>query len=242
MLVKAAIVLFTLAMLFVLYIAFYPFGQRSAQSDMLGGDARVIALSRPHYIIPREYIQQGGMNPVNFWSVASDPSFSGSRISEFTFLDLGGIIKSASVQGFNINRSFSKPIFKEDVLAIKIGETIFDFPTHEFEYTAGPASNLKFHFVGQDGRDVYLYFPYMDTDLSYVKEYKQYGEAVFVLSLPFEGRPIKIIPSTDRESWKSVIDTLRELEPKNPVFESLCDSSAREANNFAASLLGKECD
>ena len=222
------------------YLWFYPLGTRSAQSDLKGGDARVIALSRPHYIIPREYQREGGMNPIDFWSHAADPNFGANKISVFEFVDLDGETRMAAVQGFNINRAFTNPAHRDDVMAIRVVTEIFEFGTPDFRYV-GTGANLKYHFLGQNDGNLYFYTPYAYPKLSFVPESGKHVEGIVEVSLPFGAGKTRITTSDDVDNWALIVASVTSIELGPNVHSDLCNGKKKGSREFAQTLFGREC-
>lgn len=238
MTIKEISILCVIGVATITFLWFIPVGTRSALSDIKGGDQRVIALSRPHYIIPREYVNLGGMNPVNFWTYAADPDFSSGKISSHEFVEIDGEIKIAAVQGFNINRMYSNPEYREDVMAIRVGPRIFDYPTPGFEYTAGYGSLAEFHYLGQDGLNLYYYHPLANSRYDPLGNYI---EGIVRITLPHESGKVIIVKSTEIEKWASVVTLLRLIDLSPEAFSSLCKSKPLETHRFAQALFGRNC-
>ncbi|HBQ35322.1 MAG TPA: hypothetical protein DD729_00525 [Rhodobacteraceae bacterium] len=152
-LAAAAMVFWTIALGVLIFILWnYPIGSRSAQDDIkfandyeaiqdgnnqIIPDKIVVDISRPHFIIPREYIQRLS-NPWQIWKYDPDPFFRANLIAPSYFVDLDKSNRLANVQGFDINPNFTNPDYREQVMAIKInGHDIYEFPTPGFIYWHG---------------------------------------------------------------------------------------------------------
>ena len=238
MTIKGISILCAIGVATIVFLWFVPVGTRSAQRDIKGGDQWVIALSRPHYLIPREYLRTGGMNPIDIWSHFADPSFQTNRISYYDFKDIDGTRREAAVQGFNINKPYSNPEHREYVMAIRVGTKIFDYPTPGFLYGYQQGSIAKFHYIGQGGPSLYFYYPVSEH---YADPQGKYIEAIIQITLPFESGKIEIVKSNETDQWASIVTHLRSNDLSPKAFNSLCDGKLRESHKFAQELFGKEC-
>ena len=234
----ATFIFCVLALLLLLFLLLFPVGTRNAQSDIKGGDQRVIALSRPHFILPREYHSTGGMNPINFWSFAADPDFEGNKIAFNDFTDIDGTSQNAAVQGFHINRTYSNPAHREDVMAIRVGANIFDYPTPGFQYSIGFGSAVKFHYLGQVGSTHYYYYP-LAHPLTH--PLGDFYEGIIQISRPFKSGKIEIVKSNEIEKWASILTLLRSIDLSPKAFNSLCNGKLIESRRFAQAFFGEAC-
>lgn len=228
-------ILAILAVAAILYLWHFPLGTRNAQSDIKGGDKYVIPISRPHYIIPREFLSRGGMNPFNFWSHAPDPWFRGNQKRTHDFLGIDGLVKHAEIQGFEINRTMKNPQYREAVLAIRVDEKIFDFRTPHFQYSVGAAANEQFYFIGQDESNLYYYYP-LAIELGYNLE------AIIKLKLPLEDGVIEIVRSDKVVMWKNYVDKLGLIDKNTAMFDDLCRSKELAVRKFIDAVFDRKCD
>ncbi len=220
---------------------FSPLGTRSAQSDVKGGDKHVIALRRPHYLIPREYHSRNEMNPINFWSYAADPDFAAGKISSHRFKDVDGKIKTAAVQGFRINLGYDNPAYREDVMAVRIDGQIYDYPTPGFMYSSiGKHSVL--HYIGRKGSDLYYYYPFAGSNRDVKFEYG-YIKAVIKITLPHGSGTAEIVRDYESEKWAALLAHLRQIDLSPDGFETLCKPEPKWSGSreFAENVFAKPC-
>ncbi|PIE14676.1 MAG: hypothetical protein CSA68_10285 [Rhodobacterales bacterium] len=239
--VKTIFTICTICAAFFLYASFFPVGTRSAQSDVKGGDKHVIALRRPHYLIPREYHSHNEMNPINFWSYAADPVFDVGKISSHRFKDMDGKIKTAAVQGFQINYNYDNPAYSEDVVAVRIDGQIYDYPTPGFMYSS-IGKNSVLHYIGRESLDLYYYYPFAGSDRDDKFEYG-HNEAVIKITLPHGSGTAEIVKSYDPDKWAALVAHLRQIDLSPDGFETLCKPEPKWSGSreFAENVFAKPC-
>lgn len=243
------------------FLSMFTYGTRTAQSDVgLGDESRwlneekttTIAISRPHHIIPREVLfrdiayhkdaYKEKYAPFRFWLYHADPSFNSNNLSYFQFLGLDNLGVNSAVQGFHINQKFSDPKHREDVMAIRTNTQIVDYPTPGFQYSKAPGNFSQFHFIGQNGVDMYFYYPFASDNSEYNKKHHKNVEGLVHIKLPLKSGTAKIVKSDAVEKWHSSVETLRSIDLYHPSFHSLCADKLRESHDFAHRVFGKSCN
>jgi hypothetical protein len=233
--VYRAILLFAIiSVCMALFFRSFPIGERSTQADIKGGDEWVINITRPHYLFPREWLRAGGMNPIDFWSHAPDPDFEANRLYSH-HLDGGtSEAKVVWVQGFHVNRAYSNPSHREEVMAIRMDGEVFEFPVPDFRFYS-LASSASFRFLGQTDSKLY-YFYHGAT-----KQLHANITAVLIVALPLKSGQIQIVRSDEKEYWMRTMEEVRQLPPLELAFEEICADRYVESVSFAEELFNKDC-
>lgn len=217
-----------------LFLGLVPLGTRSAQDDIKGGDKWVIDVRRPHHIIPREFHSQGGMNPIDFWSYAPDPSFDANRTYFHDFVDESGITRSAAVQGVQINRTYSDPAYREEIMAIRRDGDIFEYSVPDFPFFFF-STRVGFRFLGQNRTALFYFYPFGTAHGS------QDPAAIVEITLPLVNDTHSVVLSNDVRAWARMIEKLRNLPPAPTAFAEICSDRFQTSVRFAEALWGTSC-
>ena len=242
-----AIAAMVATIILLLILKFIPIGTRSAQQDIKVSDTlymlddEVINLSRPHYIIPREFIYTSGFHPFRFWHYNGDAHFSANKISSHFFMGLNTLGQLANVQGFNINLNYSEPTHREQVMAVRWAGKIYDYPTPGFQYSHGLSHLGRFFYIGQEGVDLYYYYPYAKHDPAFNREHFRHVEAILKISLPLKSGEVEIVKSDDLEQWPISVKKLQSLTLSTFAFTDLCQHRSGEARKFANMVFQRSC-
>lgn len=238
MLIKSSILILVALLGFLGWVYLVPH-LFSTQAYFKKGDEDVINITRKRHIIPREFWYQGGWNPLLFWQYATDPNYRKTGISSHSFRDETGVQQHADVQGFSVNPTFSILANREEFMAIRTAEEVYEFPTRGLVYSPS-GSSWSVRFIGQTDNKLIYFYPTANERLGYYQHAeKDPWRVLIVIDLPFTDGGVKIVP--DGDEWDAVMMNLKALPYDQGVFEGLCSQKSNASRRFAKELFGKEC-
>lgn len=223
-------ILVTSVFLLFVFLRLVPVGQRVSTSDVKIEDGGDIVISRPRYLLPREFHSTGGMNPINFWSHIVDPTFEANRGYNHEFVDLDGRTAQLKIRGFHINRTFENPDFREDIIAVRSNNNTYEMKVEGFNFI-GIMSEASFRFLGQDGQSLFYYY----------EGAKGYMPGFVRVALPLSEDKLTIVTPENVSEWENAISELKKASLNVNAISELCSDRFQDSIELAELLFKKSC-
>lgn len=192
-----------------------------------------LGIERPRHVPPREWHSQGGMNPIDFWSWAPDPSFAAKEVQEFQIEFDDGSKQPARSQLLFVNPTFDDPRNRERVLAIESGGAVYEFTLPESE-EAVVLSDVEFLAISEG----WLIFLYSES-LDHFEEFAPVVRYIIKVPLPLVSQRFEVV-GVEAEEWPVLLSLIRaRADPFN--FDRLCDHRNSGVRYFVQVDLGVSC-
>lgn len=192
-----------------------------------------IAISRPHYLVPREIVTAGVPLPGGEFGVFRDPHFAATetRIIE---IDIGlQSRKTVRVQGFDVNPIFKRARHKESLLAFDVDSELVEVSVPGVCFSCFPRGS-QLSYVGRtEASQVF-----MVTNPTH----ESTAPALVSVSLPIDANSSATVVGVDVAAADPLIDELRKFDKLNPNFSKVCAMSMKPINAFWKQAFGKVCE
>lgn len=176
--------------------------------------AKWVDIERRSHFPPREYHSSDPAFGLRFWDYFSDPSFSGTDYLEFEFTAEDGTRQDAGNQYIQINKVYNNADFQESLVAIEVGEDVYEFPITEPDYDF--STGFQPAFIGQSQDRVF--FAYVTV----ARPDEKRNLAIISIKLPLSDGGLGFAHISEESNWNDMLARIREIDMDQANLVGLC--------------------